>query len=107
MPHRIAPRHGALFAFAGLWEKWAPEAGEPVETFTIITTRADKLLSEVHERMPVIIAPADYQRWLTGSETRAKRLLVPYTGTMTIAPVSDRVNNIKEDDVGLIAPIPA
>jgi putative SOS response-associated peptidase YedK len=57
--------------------------------------------------MPVIIAPADYQRWLTGPDATAKRLLVPYTGTMTIAPVSDRVNNIKEDDVGLIAPMPA
>jgi putative SOS response-associated peptidase YedK len=65
------------------------------------------LVSEVHERMPVIIAPADYQRWLTAPDTTAKRLLVPYTGAMTIAPVSDRVNNIKEDDVGLIAPIPA
>jgi len=55
----------------------------------------------------VIIAPADYQRWLTASEATAKRLLVPYTGAMTIAPVSERVNNIREDDVGLIAPIPA
>jgi putative SOS response-associated peptidase YedK len=106
-PYKIMLRNGALCAFAGLWEKWTPETGEPVETFAIVTTRANKLVSEVHERMPVIIAPADYQRWLTGPDATAKRLLVPYTGTMTIAPVSDRVNNIKEDDVGLIAPIPA
>jgi putative SOS response-associated peptidase YedK len=104
-PHRIAPRAGALFAFAGLWEKWTPELGEPVETFAIITTRANKLLSEVHDRMPVIIAPTDYQRWLTGPVQTAKRLLVPYTGGMTIARVSDRVNDLKQDDVGLIAPI--
>jgi putative SOS response-associated peptidase YedK len=104
-PYKIALRHGALFAFAGLWEKWAPENGEPVETFTIITTRSNKLVSEVHERMPVIIAPTDYQRWLTAPDQTAKRLLVPYTGGMTIAPVTDRVNNIKEDDVGLIAPL--
>ena len=106
-PHKITLRNGALCAFAGLWEKWTPETGEPVETFAIVTTRANKLVSEVNDRMPVIIAPADYQRWLTGPDATAKRLLVPYTGTMTIAPVSDRVNNIKEDDVGLIAPIPA
>lgn len=105
LPYRIAPRHGALFAFAGLWEKWAPETGEPVETFTIITTRANKLLSEVHERMPVIIAPLDYQRWLTGTVQMAKRLLVPYTGGMTVARVGERVNDIKQDDVGLIAPL--
>jgi len=106
-PYKIGLRNGALCAFAGLWEKWAPETGDPVETFTIITTRANRLVSEVHERMPVIIAPADYQLWLTASETTAKRLLVPYIGAMTIAPVSDRVNNLKDDDVGLIAPVQA
>jgi putative SOS response-associated peptidase YedK len=104
-PYRICLRGGALFAFAGLWELWAPEDAKPVHTFTIITTRANKLVGEVHDRMPVIIAPTDHQRWLTGSVQVAKRLLVPYTGGMTIAPVSDRVNNTKDDDVGLIAPI--
>ena len=104
-PYKIGLRGGALCAFAGLWEKWVPEGGEAVETFTIVTTRANRLVSEVHERMPVIIAPADYQRWLSAPEATAKRLLVPYTGAMTIAPVGDRINNIKDDDVGLIAPI--
>jgi len=104
-PYKIGLRNGALCAFAGLWEKWTPEVGDPVETFTIITTRANRLVSEVHERMPVIIAPADYQRWLSAPDATAKRLLVPYTGAMTIAPVSDRINSIKDDDVGLIAPI--
>ena len=104
-PYKIGLRNGALCAFAGLWERWTPEVGDPVETFTIITTRANRLVSEVHERMPVIIAPADYQRWLSAPDATAKRLLVPYTGAMTIAPVSDRINSIKDDDVGLIAPI--
>jgi putative SOS response-associated peptidase YedK len=104
-PYRIAPRGRGLFAFAGFWEEWAPERGEPVCTFAIITTRANKLVSEVHERMPVIIAPADYQRWLSGPEATAKRLLVPYTGGMTIAAVSDRVNDLRADDVGLIATV--
>ena len=104
-PYRIAPRGGSLFAFAGLWERWVPETGEPVESFAIITTRANKLMSEVHSRMPVIIAPSDHNRWLTGAEATARKLLVPYTGGMSIVPVSDRVNNVKEDDVGLIAPL--
>jgi len=104
-PYRITPRGGALFAFAGLSEKWTPEGGEPVETFAIITSRANKLLSEVHDRMPVIIAPADHQRWLTGPLQTARRLLVSYTGGMTIARVSDRINDLKQDDVGLIAPM--
>ena len=104
-PYRIAPRSGTLFALAGLWDRWVPETGEPVDSFTIITTRANKLMSEVHPRMPVIIAATDYQRWLMGSEAAAKKLLVPYTGGMSIVAVSDRVNNVKEDDVGLIAPL--
>jgi putative SOS response-associated peptidase YedK len=104
-PYRIGLRAGALFAFAGLWERWSPEGGEPVETFTIITTRPNKLLSEVHDRMPAIVAPDDYRRWLTGAERIAKRLILPYTGAMTLAPVSDRVNDIKQDDARLIAPL--
>jgi putative SOS response-associated peptidase YedK len=106
-PYRIALRSGALLALAGLWNRWAPEAGEPVDTFAIITTRANKLLADVNERMPVIIAPADHQRWLTASTQTARRLLVPYTGGLTITPVSDRVNDLKQDDVGLIASIEA
>jgi putative SOS response-associated peptidase YedK len=101
-PYKMALRNGALLAFAGLWEKWSPESGEPVETFAIITTQANKLVSQVSERMPVIIAPADHQHWLTAHPNTAKRLLLPYTGGMTIAPVSDRVMNVKNDDAELL-----
>ena len=103
-PYKIALRNGALFAFAGLWERWVPEGGEPVESFTIITTQANKLVGEVHDRMPVIIAPADHQRWLTGPEAAAKKLLLPFAAGLTIAAVGDRVNNIKNDDVSLLQP---
>jgi putative SOS response-associated peptidase YedK len=101
-PYKIALRHGALIAFAGLWERWTPENGDPVETFTIVTTRASKLVSEVHDRMPVIIAPTDHQRWLTAPAATAKKLLVPFAAGLTIAAVGDRVNNLKNDDVSLL-----
>jgi putative SOS response-associated peptidase YedK len=103
-PYKIALRIGAPFAFAGLWEKWTPETGEPIETFAIITTKANKLVSEVDERMPVIIVPADYRRWLTGPPDTARKLLLPYTGGMTIARVSDRVSSVKNDDADLLRP---
>lgn len=103
-PYKIAVRSGALIGFAGLWERWTPETGEAVETFTIITTEASRLVREVHDRMPVIIAPADHQRWLTASADAVKRLLVPYTTGLTIVPVGDRVNSIKNDDVSLLQP---
>ena len=101
-PYKIAVRNGALIGFAGLWERWTPETGDAVETFTIITTEASRLVREVHDRMPVIIAPADHQRWLTASADAVKRLLVPYTTGLTIVPVGDRVNSIKNDDVSLL-----
>jgi putative SOS response-associated peptidase YedK len=103
-PYKIAVRNGALIGFAGLWERWTPETGEAVETFTIITTDASRLVREVHDRMPVIIAPADHQRWLTASVDAVKRLLVPYTTGLTIVPVGERVNSIKNDDVSLLQP---
>jgi putative SOS response-associated peptidase YedK len=103
-PYKIAVRNGALVAFAGLWEQWTPEGGDPVETFTIVTTRASKLVSEVHDRMPVIVAPADYQRWLTAPGATAKRLLAPFAAGLTIVAVGERVNNIKNDDVSLLQP---
>lgn len=105
-PYKIALRNGALIAFGGLWEKWTPESGEPVETFTIITTAASKLVSEVHDRMPLIIAPADYHLWLTASPATAKKLLLPYASGLTITPISERVNNIQNDDVELLLPLP-
>ena len=104
-PYKIAVRNGALIGFAGLWERWTPETGEAVETFTIITTEASRLVREVHDRMPVIIAPTDHQRWLTASVDAVKRLLVPYTTGLTIVPVGERVNSIKNDDVSLLQPV--
>jgi putative SOS response-associated peptidase YedK len=106
-PYKIALRNGALIAFGGLWEKWIPESGEPVETFTIITTAASKLVSEVHDRMPMIVAPADYQLWLTASPATAKKLLLPYASGLTITPVGERVNSIQNDDVELLLPTSA
>src|SRR5262249_12031626 len=103
-PYKVAVRNGALIAFAGLWERWTPETGDPVFTFTIITTEASRLVREVHDRMPVIIGPADHQRWLAAPADAVKRLLVPYTAGLTIVPVGDRVNSIKNDDVSLLQP---
>jgi putative SOS response-associated peptidase YedK len=104
-PYKIALRNGALIAFAGLWEKWTPNNGAPIETFAIITTAASKLVSEVHDRVPVIIAPADYQLWLTASPATAKKLLLPYASGLTLTPISNRVNNIENDDVELLLPL--
>ena len=75
---RIRLRDEPLFALAGLWEWWRdPGTQQGVETYTIITTEANSLLAPLHDRMPVIVDAADYERWLeAGAESVT--LLAPY-----------------------------
>ena len=63
-PYAISLRDDFLFAFAGLWERWKDKAKDQVlETYTVLTTDPNELLESIHNRMPVILAPKDYQRW--------------------------------------------
>ena len=54
-----------LFALAGLWEHWQGPGGEEVESCTVLTTQPNELMKPIHDRMPVILRPADYARWLS------------------------------------------
>lgn len=93
---------------AGLWEAWRSPAGERVRSFAIVTTAANALLAEVHDRMPVILAPREWPAWL--GETPAdpqhlKSLLVPYPAEdMILWPVDKRVGNVVNKDPALIEP---
>ena len=62
-PFHIRLRSGEPFAFAGLWERWAKGA-EPVESCTIITTDANEMTEDLHDRMPVILPKDTYDLWL-------------------------------------------
>jgi len=75
---RISLPDEPLFALAGLWEWWKdPVGGQGVETYTIVTTAANQALAPLHDRMPVIVAERDYERWLD-PEDEARDLLVPF-----------------------------
>jgi putative SOS response-associated peptidase YedK len=75
---RVTVKDEPLFALAGLWEWWRdPASRASVETYTIVTTEANSLLEPVHDRMPVIVAERDYERWLDPSD-EARDLLVPF-----------------------------
>jgi putative SOS response-associated peptidase YedK len=63
IPHHIGRTNGAPFALAGLWDVWKGPEGE-VTSCTIIVTEANAFMKRLHDRMPVILAPADYVRWL-------------------------------------------
>ena len=98
------------FAFAGLWDRWeGPEEGA-IETCTILTTAANTVLSPIHDRMPVILPPAHYDRWLDPAlkePDTLTSLLVPFPPDEMLAfPVSLRVNAPSTDDAGCIAPLP-
>jgi putative SOS response-associated peptidase YedK len=96
-------------ALAGLWETWKSRTNdEKIRSFTIVTTTPNELCGDLHNRMPVILPPDTWSRWL-GEEpsepNQLKSLLVPYTGAMAAWPVSQRVGNVKNNDASLIEPI--
>jgi putative SOS response-associated peptidase YedK len=107
-PYCFEVMDGTLFAFAGLWDRWAGARGDVVETCTILTTTANDLLSDIHDRMPVILNPADYSAWLN-PETRdinsVLKLLIPFTGPMRRYPVGARVNQVENDDAQCSEPV--
>ena len=92
----LPDRH--VFGFAGLWERWKPrEGGEPMETFTIVTTDANPAVAEIHDRMPVILPKEAEERWLRGDPLDACRLLTPYSGAVSLRAVSTRVSNVNNE----------
>ena len=71
----------APFAFAGLWDRWRDQAGETIETCTILTTKPNSLVADVHDRMPVMLRPKDYDLWLDTDITNPRRVtdcLMPF-----------------------------
>ena len=112
-PHLIRPvggegRVGHLMAMAGLWEHWLGADGSEIETMAILTVSANALVSGIHDRMPVILAPADFDRWLDcapGSAAPVFDLLAPATeGLLEIIPVSTRLNNSRNEGPELLEP---
>ena len=110
-PMRIHRRDNKPFAFAGLWELWADDKGNEVRSATIVTTEPNDLVRPIHDRMPAIVDPADYDKWLAAEPldpADAKPLLKPYPANqLTAEPVSRLVNNPKADVPDCIKPVEA
>ncbi|WP_334174683.1 SOS response-associated peptidase [Pseudoxanthobacter sp.] len=107
-PMLIRPADGGLVGFAGLWEEWIDADGGVHETGAILTTAASAAIAPVHDRMPAVIAPADFDRWLDVTHVDARAaagLLRPAAEeAFEIRPVSSRVNSAANDDPGLAEP---
>lgn len=110
-PYWIRPRDGGLVAFTGLWETWPDRDGGEIDTACILTTNANETVAAVHDRMPVVIFPADFDRWLNTDHFRPEDvvdLLRPAPDSLFEAvPVSQRVNAAANDDPGLQEPMDA
>jgi putative SOS response-associated peptidase YedK len=108
-PYAVAVNGGEIFALGGLWEAWrAKEGGEWVITCAILTTEPNELLEPIHDRMPVIIRPDDYESWLSPSTVmgEVRRLVSPFSADeMKTWEIGLLVNDPKTDDARVIAPI--
>jgi len=96
------------FAFAGLWEHWKRDDQE-IESCTIIVTEANEVLKPIHDRMPVILSPEDYDVWLdpkVEDKEKLRAMLRPFSSSeMEAFPVSTIVNNPRNDVPQCVEPL--
>jgi len=121
-PYRLRLPDGNLFAMAGLWTRWSPDRrqsglaefddeagserdGGAVETFAIVTTEPNDVARQVHDRMPVVLAPEEEATWLRGDIERARDLCSPYEGAMEVSAVSEAVNAPANDRPSVVGPL--
>ncbi len=99
-PYYIFTCESPLLYTAGLWNQWQSPEGEIIDSCAIITTRPNDTLADIHHRMPVILAPSDYDAWLDEDFEQAKQLLQPYDQPMDKYPVNPKVvNNARHNTV--------
>ncbi|MBD9371662.1 SOS response-associated peptidase [Rhizobium sp. ARZ01] len=105
----IRPRNGGIVAFAGLMETWSSADGSEVDTGAILTAAANTAIGRIHDRMPVVIRPEDFARWLdckTQEPREVADLLSPVEDEFFEAiPVSDRVNKVANVDPDIQEPV--
>jgi len=108
-PFCFEVNEGELFAFAGLWERWKDASGNWIKSCSILTTTPNAVTSAVHDRMPVILNPDDYDLWLDpafGDVASVSEMLRPYDArVMRCYPVSTRINQATNDDAECAEPV--
>ena len=97
-------------ALAGLWERWEDpkQVGRVIESCSIITTEANEQLQDIHERMPVILEPERFDMWLDSDcrdFSELQKILVPFSGPLSIHPVGDYVNRVGNEGPECVTPV--
>lgn len=102
---------GQPLGFAAIYETWAGPNGEELDTVAIVTAAASADLAALHDRVPVTIAPEDFERWLDCRNDEVDAVLslmvAPRPGAFVWHQVSTRVNRVANDDAQLVLPISA
>ncbi len=99
-PYAFELSNGGTFAFAGLWDAWKDREGRWLQSFAIVTTEANKLMAQIHPRMPVILHARDYDRWLDREETERLPvdLLRPYESEeMEMYEANPKVGSVRNN----------
>jgi putative SOS response-associated peptidase YedK len=108
-PYYVRLKSGGPMAFAGLWESWMGPNGEEMETAAIVTTRANRALAAIHDRMPVIVPPDAFDFWLDSAkvdaETAAALIAPAREGVLDVYEVPPAVNRTANDTPALIDPV--
>lgn len=109
IPHYIYMADNSPMCLAGIWEHWKPSEGEELETFSILTTTSNSLISPLHDRMPVILQPPNYSRWLSKGVHNPHELSDLYqpfpTDKMAMHEVPSLVNNPRFDSPACIVAV--
>ena len=102
MPTLFTPTNAPIFRFAGLWSSWTDSTGELFYTTTILTTQANSVMAPFHHRMPILLDHEACNAWLEPRLTEPNRLKpllrMPDVNSTHLRPVSNRVNNVRNDD---------
>lgn len=97
-PYYITGKDDPVLSFAGLWDEWKdPETNKSVKSATIIVTAANKFAAQVHDRMPVLLSPKQFDAWLSGKAS----VDIPNSAPekfLQLWPVSRRVNKVGNDN---------
>ena len=106
-PYRIFLKSAEMFAMAGIWESWKDAEKKTIFTFSIITTISNKLMKNIHHRMPVILPQEHESEWLSESDEKVlQELLVPFdSDKMEAYPISKSVNSPANNSEKIILPV--
>lgn len=108
-PFYIRPADGGVMAIAGLWDTWSDPDGGDIDSGAMLTTASNRMMSEIHHRMPVILKPESFDAWLDTpnvTAAEAKQMLLPIEDEYMVAiPISNRVNKVSNDDADLLTPV--